>query len=336
MEEHLFTAYLPAVYQDGPAADRARQWLGYLARHLDALGSPDLAWWRLRDTVPRAVRVLVLGLAAGLAVGIVLGPVFGGVAVLLGFVVGLAFGPMAGLPATGPRPARTRLDVRGQLRPFVDGVASGLTVGLVLGVVLGVLDGFEVGVGVGLVAGVVIGLAVWLTNGLESPVDVKVSAGVSESLVRDRRKSVWQSLAVGAAIGASAGIATGVAVGGGTGWVDNLFLVAFAAVPIGIIVGIPAGLIGAWGQWLVLARLWLPLTGHLPWRLNAFPADAYQRGVLRQAGSVYQFRHGRLKNHLAGRPGSGRAPHAADAASQPMPYPRHARDDRRRPEPGRS
>ena len=53
-----------------------------------------------------------------------------------------------------------------------------------------------------------------------------------------------------------------------------------------------------WGPWL-LARLWLPLTGRLPWAVMAFLEDAHQRGVLRQAGGFYQFRHARLRDSLA-------------------------------------
>lgn len=54
----------------------------------------------------------------------------------------------------------------------------------------------------------------------------------------------------------------------------------------------------AWGQWVILARVWLPLTGKLPWNTVEFLNDAYQRGVLRQTGAVYQFRHSRLQHHL--------------------------------------
>lgn len=55
----------------------------------------------------------------------------------------------------------------------------------------------------------------------------------------------------------------------------------------------------AWGQWVLLARIVLPLTGWLPWTPVAFLEDAYQRGVLRQAGAVYQFRHARLQESLS-------------------------------------
>ncbi|WP_426796924.1 hypothetical protein [Streptomyces sp. YGL11-2] len=74
------------------------------------------------------------------------------------------------------------------------------------------------------------------------------------------------------------------------------FLCAFGA-GIGAVPGLTA-----WGQWVALARIWLPLTGRLPWRVMAFLEDAHQQGVLRQAGEVYQFRHTRLQDHLVRSP----------------------------------
>jgi hypothetical protein len=53
------------------------------------------------------------------------------------------------------------------------------------------------------------------------------------------------------------------------------------------------------GHWAILVRLWLPLTGRLPWRLHTFLDDAYDRGVLRQTGPVWEFRHDRLQQHLS-------------------------------------
>ncbi|MGN9909035.1 NACHT domain-containing protein [Phytohabitans sp. LJ34] len=47
------------------------------------------------------------------------------------------------------------------------------------------------------------------------------------------------------------------------------------------------------------ARFWLALTRRLPWRTMAFLSGAHRRGVLRQSGAVYQFRHLRLQEHLA-------------------------------------
>jgi len=42
-----------------------------------------------------------------------------------------------------------------------------------------------------------------------------------------------------------------------------------------------------------------------------FLSEAHDRGVLRQAGGVYQFRHNLLQDHLAGRPPTGSADRAA-------------------------
>ncbi|GAX57604.1 hypothetical protein SO3561_09174 [Streptomyces olivochromogenes] len=35
----------------------------------------------------------------------------------------------------------------------------------------------------------------------------------------------------------------------------------------------------AWGQWVAPARVWLPLTGRLPWALIEFLDDAQRRGA---------------------------------------------------------
>ena len=55
-----------------------------------------------------------------------------------------------------------------------------------------------------------------------------------------------------------------------------------------------------WPQYEI-ARAWLALPRQMPWRLMAFLADAHRRGVLRQAGAVYQFRHIELQQRLANR-----------------------------------
>ncbi|MGW5701454.1 helix-turn-helix domain-containing protein [Amycolatopsis japonica] len=77
---------------------------------------------------------------------------------------------------------------------------------------------------------------------------------------------------------------------------------------VSALLGLTAGLVTAfayvitftaWGQWLVFTRLRLPLLRKLPWAVTAFLDDAYRRGVLRQSGAVYQFRHARLQQHLA-------------------------------------
>jgi hypothetical protein len=56
----------------------------------------------------------------------------------------------------------------------------------------------------------------------------------------------------------------------------------------------------AWSSFQ-LARIWLALRHRLPWSLMSFLVDAHRRGVLRQVGAVYQFRHIELQRRLANR-----------------------------------
>jgi len=77
-----------------------------------------------------------------------------------------------------------------------------------------------------------------------------------------------------------------------------------AGLPSGVALGVALSIsVGstqtAWTD-LALARLGLRLSTRAPWRLLAFLADAHERrGVLRQTGAVYQFRHTDLQRHLA-------------------------------------
>lgn len=72
-----------------------------------------------------------------------------------------------------------------------------------------------------------------------------------------------------------------------------------AAVVGGSFLGFGFTLGTAWA-WFHGVRIWLALRGDLPWNLMAFLDDAHRRGILRQAGAVYEFRHGRLQEFLAG------------------------------------
>ena len=67
----------------------------------------------------------------------------------------------------------------------------------------------------------------------------------------------------------------------------------------GLVLGLMLGLVLGVTQtaWLgyVIARAWLALRHRLLWSLMGFRADAHMRGILRQAGTVYQFRHIELR-----------------------------------------
>jgi hypothetical protein len=119
----------------------------------------------------------------------------------------------------------------------------------------------------------------------------------TDSLTTDRNNTIRRVVAVWLVVGIMVGLTFGPA-GGLTG---ELVSVLVSALMFGLTFGLTAGLVTAWGQWLVFVRVWLPLTGRLPWPVYAFLTDAYHRGVLRQAGAVYQFRHARLQDHLTHR-----------------------------------
>jgi transcriptional regulator with XRE-family HTH domain len=258
------------------------------------------------------------------------GIVFG---VLLGLVGGLAFGLAHGLTAryqpVALRPSRVRLRLRGRtlrrghvLARARFGATAGVVAGLLLGVmreltgpiVLGEGRGILFGLADAVVFAVVFALGGGLALGLmalcETPLDIASAGSPGDLLRTDRGTVVVQVLVFGPVF---ALIVTG------TTWfaVALLNLLPTAAwfgmtfmwnplfgLALGFVGGIGGGLgyalsLTAWGQWVVFARVWLPLTGRLPFAVTAFLDDAYRRGVLRRAGAVYQFRHARLQDHLA-------------------------------------
>lgn len=75
----------------------------------------------------------------------------------------------------------------------------------------------------------------------------------------------------------------------------------------------------AWGVYL-LTHCWLAARGRLPLRLMRFLDDAHRRGVLRNAGAVYQFRHARLQDRLSRQdPACRRLTHARRRHGGPPP-----------------
>src|SRR5262249_61264181 len=112
-------------------------------------------------------------------------------------------------------------------------------------------------------------------------------------------------LVAGLACGLAVGLVFGLAVGLAAGLVAGL-------VP-GLVVGLAVSENQTAWSGYIAARSWLALHHRLPWPLMAFLDDAHQRGVLRQVGSVYQFRHIDLQRRLAGHP----AQHLLSVRGQP-------------------
>jgi hypothetical protein len=152
-------------------------------------------------------------------------------------------------------------------------------------------------------------LAFGLIAAGESPQDIRSAASPAGLLTADRRTVLLQFALFGPLFAVFFSATT---------WLIATALMSLPdGGPFGVVIawpglaGLVLGLVGgfgggfgyaismtAWGQWVVFARFWLPLTGRLPWAVPAFLDDAYRRGVLRRAGAVYQFRHARLQDHL--------------------------------------
>lgn len=326
IEQHLLGSFVPAVY--GSSVEQVQPWLRYLARHLTRLGTHDIAWWQFGTS--SKVTGLGVGITVGVADLVLEAFLVGGLTVrglLFAAMIGLATGGFFGLAhwyvvRTAPlEPVRTRLRLRGRAGKRVWsrgllGLGFGGAVGAAYGVVRAMAfwlvtplyemtAGVLVDVGVfalvfGLGAGVVFGLVA----ALEAPLDVR-SAGSPDDLIEANRRHVVGLVALFVPVFAVfVAAATGVVSGGLTALRFEVVWSPTTALALGLVGGVGGGLayvlsLTAWGQWVVFARVWLPLTGRLPWRLPAFLDDAYRRGVLRRAGAVYQFRHARLQDHFA-------------------------------------
>jgi hypothetical protein len=101
-------------------------------------------------------------------------------------------------------------------------------------------------------------------------------------LQRDRAGSLTVAGTAGIAFGVVYGIALGPFFGA----------IALVALTVSVAVAV-----SVWAAFNV-SRVWLALTGMVPMQIMAFLYEAYCRGVLRQVGGSYQFRHTELKEAL--------------------------------------
>ncbi|MFJ7205410.1 helix-turn-helix domain-containing protein [Streptomyces sp. NPDC098789] len=155
----------------------------------------------------------------------------------------------------------------------------------------------------GLIFGAGAGLVFGVLAALEAPLDVASAANPLGLLAANRAIVRRQFLVLVPLLALSVGFGGGLIVSLLDGVVGELNWDTWDGLQIGCVVGLAGGLsyalsFTAWGHWVIRARLWLPMAGKLPWDTAAFLDDAYRRGVLRQAGAVYQFRHVRLQHHL--------------------------------------
>ena len=302
VETHLFQAFIPAAYRSARrwTARRAEPRLLFLAGHLEhKIGGPDLAWWQLPLDVPVCVLVIVPGIATGIMIGI--GIMLGFAETLKfdligGFIGGLGIGLFAWYAAISQRGEIPSRALRWNFFIY-DGVLA-----MIAAVIVGFALGHPRGLATGLVAAALAGPATLFAFGLEgAAVDLTVASSPLTVLARDRRSAITIWLAFGIVFGLIGGVIVFVfrVRAGLVAGVDAGLTYLLLIIPA---IALIAPLNDARWPFYVIARGWLTILGRLPWSLIHFLADAHERGVLRQVGAVYQFRHIELQKYLARRP----------------------------------
>jgi hypothetical protein len=168
---------------------------------------------------------------------------------------------------------------------------------------LGFVTSATGGLAVGIFCGAVTTVAGALAGGLfevAAPTDLTKAVSPAGVLARDRMVFVLSLILVIPLVVAGTLNATfsppDPVSGNRHGWGYGLGIGASGLVAVGLSLAFYQA---RWGEF-TLARWWLAASGRLPLRLMSFLHDAHvNRGVLRQAGAVYQFRHVELQRRLA-------------------------------------
>jgi hypothetical protein len=258
----------------------------------------DQAWGHSLRTSVRIVLACAIALVPGAWLEITeVGGTLGGAAWLLACLLALGLQPKnRGLTEpVSPRLALTR-DRRATLKVLpAAGLVIGPGLGLTCGTVLGLLAGLTSGVTAGLVAGLVVfPAATIVANDVlsgrpdEAAANLPVAVMIASPMI-----GLLMAVDTSLLFAIGNGLATGTIVG----------------CIYGVTLGFGATLVqSAWTRWLI-ARMWLFGSRQAPWHLLRFLEDAHKRGVLRQSGAAYQFRHLELQHRLATRAAKPSTPH---------------------------
>jgi hypothetical protein len=323
---------------DPEAVARARRRLVRIADYLGPdLHSQNIDWWRLPMVVPSlftgGLIGTLVGCVLGAAVGLAAAARFSVPAgIQLGIVFGIITGTLAGITSVRPQDHPRTVEIRfrwdywrfvsclsvgvvvgltsgysdahhgGLLAGLVTGAvvgpvcaapcirvfgwAPGSTAGITAAVALGLSSAMSAGNGhpalSGLAAGLVFTIAGWIFVGMFQPAEARFVVSPQLLLDRDRVGSLTVAVTAGIAFGVLYGVALG----------PVFAVVALVALTVSVSVTV-----SIWAAFNV-CRVWLALTGMVPVQIMAFLHEAYCRGVLRQVGGSYQFRHTELKEAL--------------------------------------
>jgi hypothetical protein len=331
LERQLLDKFIPAAYADRTTAPGQRTWaprrrwdatsahryLTFLATHLYQRNTRDLVWWELHLAAPRRFIGLGTGLVSGLALGLLTGTAVGfSLRPAVGVVVGLVAWLLVILIAVignAPEPERLQLRIRGRLGELTRTLAGQVVIWLVVStgffLAIRLAGGSWIGLSTGLWIGVVVGLMVGLQAWLRRPADYKHAVTPQSVFQSDRAVHMAVTL-LAFVVGLLFGLVGGLQLGLLPGLLYALLYGLLTALLLGLMSQVA---FTAWG-WFVILQGWLAVRGQLPRQLMSFLDDAYHRGILRQIGAAYQFRHVRLQEYLAHQP-----PQERDAQSTTLP-----------------
>jgi hypothetical protein len=259
---------------------------------------PSRVRLRFRGASMTILRRCALGTAIGLLFALIIGQP---TVLAAGAVIGLMFGAAGWMKA--PAPIDQEPSSSATLRHDRHGT---LATGVLTGLALGIVGGLDVGASIS-------GPGSALPGTAGVVLAVLICAGAGGFL--GRLEYGW--------IGT---ITYGIA-GGVVGLLATEWLPLVSGVGPGLAFGLAFGLSAAlaimapraWGSFTI-SRVLLAARGQQPWRIMTFLDDARERGLLRQSGAVYQFRHAMLCEHLAGKAlQAKRQAHASEAQPDPDP-----------------
>ncbi|WP_205648272.1 NACHT domain-containing protein [Actinomadura rubteroloni] len=206
---HLLDHLVPSLAGRNRAwtSGRASAWLAYLARHLTATGTTDLAWWNLRLRHRTLVTSSLVGVLAGLTLTLTNAVLYGFTSKLgNGLSYGLGFAALCGFFGwASARPARSPL--RKAALWLGGGLVFGLASGLGDAVTDGLADGLTDGLTIGLADGLCVGLAYGLATGFRAPAAAPAHA---EFRLRGRTRALLHHLAICLTVGLLFGPAAGL------------------------------------------------------------------------------------------------------------------------------
>ncbi|MFI7065927.1 NACHT domain-containing protein [Kribbella sp. NPDC050124] len=300
VSDRLMDAFIAAAYNDSSPrrstasrrrypADRAARWLTCLAFHLHSSNTSDLHWWGIKPELMAARPGRARFLLDVTALAMVVTTAFLGTFLLYDGLVAIraAFAAAAvmAVPAAGLLVQPSRSPER--LHHIWLRVKYAAGCGLLTAYVT--LDLTTTLPAVFLYTLIAVWLPFW------HPARLVRRLSPTAGLRSARRTTASAALQYGL----SSAVVFAL-VGRFTDPANQVFVSATAVA----VYGLTAALAEDGRTWLLyqLTHVRLTFQGWLPWRLWRFLDDAHRRGVLRQAGAVYQFRHALLQDHLAGKP----------------------------------